>query len=255
MFSNKRIQAIFSIIAAAGLWLLLIVLSAILPDGSGLHRVVELLGGSTRGLIQALIYAIFFYSLFELSEKRKYIQKQHLGFNFGLLPLQDQLVLTPEEVSQIKLNTIQLEKNGQQSLIGDFIKKACTQYRNDQSIGETLQVFSAQVDTSKEEMEGDLEVIRYLLSAIISLGFIGTLLGLSSSIGLAHLAKTVEGMPQITQNLNIAFDTTLVALLVGLILNYFFHRYLKEVDTFYSRSKSYVIDNLISRIYNPAAAA
>lgn len=254
MFSNKRIQTIFSIIAAAGLWLLLIFLGAIFPDGSSLYRVVEVLGGSSSGIIQALIYAIFFYSLFELFEKHKYIQQQQSGFQFGLLPLQDQLVLSPDEVSQIKLNAIQLEKNGQHSLVSDFIKKACTQYRNDQSIGETLQVFTAQVDTSKEEMEGDLEIIRYLLSAIISLGFIGTLLGLSSSIGLAHLAKTVEGMPQITQNLNLAFDTTLVALLVGLVLNFFFHRYLKEVDTFYSRAKSYVIDNLISRIYNPAVA-
>lgn len=253
MFSNKKLQIIFSAVAAAALWLLLIFLGAVFPEGSGLQRIIELLGGSSRGIIQALIYGLFFYSLFELFEKRKYIKKQYQGFQFGLLPLQDQLVLSPEEVAQIKLNAIQIEKNGQQSLVSDFIKKACTQYRNDQSIGETLQVFSAQVDNSKEEVEGDLEIVRYLLSAIISLGFIGTLIGLSSSIGLAHLAKTVEGMPQITRNLNVAFDTTLVALLVGLILNFFFHRYLKEVDTFYSRSKSYVIDNLISRIYNPRA--
>ena len=76
------------------------------------------------------------------------------------------------------------------------------------------------------------------------------MLGLSSSIGMAHLAKTAEGMPEITRNLNLAFDTTLVALLIGLILNFFYHRYLKEMDTFYSRSKAYVIDNLISRIYH-----
>jgi chemotaxis protein MotA len=145
-----------------------------------------------------------------------------------------------------------MEQNGNQFLIADFIKKACTQYRNDQSVSETLQVFNAQVDTSKEEMDGQLEKIRYLLSAIISLGFIGTLLGLSTSIGMAHLAKTAEGMPTITQHLNMAFDTTLVALLVGLILNFFYHRYLEDMDTFYSRTKSYIIDNLISRIYKAA---
>jgi chemotaxis protein MotA len=66
---------------------------------------------------------------------------------------------------------------------------------------------------------------------------------------MAHLAKTVEGMPQITSSLNVAFDTTLVALLIGLILNFFYHRYLEELDTFYSRARSYIIDNLISRIY------
>ncbi|GJM33690.1 MAG: hypothetical protein DHS20C18_26910 [Saprospiraceae bacterium] len=217
-----------------------------------MHRFVEALGGSYSGYIQAAIYGLFFYSFFDLSEKRKYIQKQYEGFNLGLLPVKDQLVLSPDEVANIKLNTIQLEQNGNNFLVADFIKKACTQYRNDQSVGETLQVFSAQVDNSKEEMDGELEKVRYFLSAIISLGFIGTLIGLSTSIGMAHLAKTAEGMPAITQHLNVAFDTTLVALLIGLILNFFYHRYIEDLDTFFSRSKSYVIDNLISRIYKPA---
>lgn len=251
MFKTKSFQLLFSVLTAAGWWLFLILLGSLSTPGSGFNRLVEALGGSSGGYIQALIYALFFYSIFELIERRRFLQTQYHGFNLQLLPVKDQLVLSPEEVNQIKLNTIELEKNGQSFLLADFIKKACTQYRNDQSIGETLQVFNAQVDNSKSEMEGRLEIIRYLVGAVVSVGFIGTLIGLSSSIGLAHLAQTMEGMPTITRHLNVAFDTTLVALLVGLVLNFFYHRYLEELDTFYSRSKAYVIDNLISRIYNP----
>ncbi len=250
MFTTKKIQIIFSIIGAVALWLILTFFASLTNEGTGMQRFFELLGGSSKGYIQAMIYGVFLYSLFDLLAKRKFLQEQYQGFKLGFLPEQDQLVLTSEEVAKIKLHTIQIEQAGQPSLVGDFIKKACTQYRNDQSISETLQVFNTQVDNSKEEMEGDLELVRYLLGAIISLGFIGTLLGLSSSIGMAHLAKTAEGMPEITRSLNLAFDTTLVALLIGLVLNFFYHRYLKEMDTFYSRSKAYVIDNLISRIYH-----
>ena len=249
MLDTKSFKIFASLVAAILVWLVLIVLANFSSPTSGFHRIVEALGGSSNGYIQTIIYGLFFFSIFELREKRRHIQKQHGGFRLGLLPIQDQLVLSPEEVAQIKLNAIQVEKNGENFLVGNFIKKACTQYRNDQSISETLQVFNAQVDTSKEELEGELETVRYLTSAIISLGFIGTLIGLSTSIGMAHLAKTVEGMPQITSSLNVAFDTTLVALLIGLVLNFFYHRYLEELDTFYSRAKSYVIDNLISRIY------
>ena len=252
MFTTKRLQIIFSVILAVALWLVLTFFGSLASDGTGLKRFFELLGGSSKGYIQAMIYGVFFYSLFELLSKRKFLQEQYQGFKLGFLPEQDQLVLTADEVAQIKLHTIQIEKGGQPSLVGDFIKKACTQYRNDQSISETLQVFNTQVENSKEELEGDLELIRYLLGAIITLGFIGTLLGLSSSIGMAHLAKTAEGMPEITRNLNVAFDTTLVALLIGLILNFLYHRYLEYIDTFYSRTKSYIIDNLISRIYTVA---
>lgn len=251
MFNTKKFQIGFSILAAVALWLFLIVLGNLF-EGTGFYRVLEVLGGSSKGYIQATIYALFFYSIFELLEKRKQIKAQYQGFGLNLLPVRDQLVLSPDEVAAIKLDTIKLEKEGKSFLVADFIKKACTQYRNDQSISETLQVFNAQVENSKEEQEGKLEVVRYLLSAVVSLGFIGTLIGLSTSIGMAHLAKTAEGMPIITRNLNVAFDTTLVALLIGLILNFFYHRYLQELDTFYSRSKSYIIDNLISRIYKTA---
>jgi len=238
MFNTKSYKLIISLLAGAVLWSVLILFGNLFSDGTRIHRIFEALGGSYHGYIQALIYVLFFYSIFELLEKRRHIKKEQVGFGLGLLPVQDQLVLSPDEVAQIKLNTIQIDKNGENYLVSDLIKKTCTQYRNDQSISETLQVFSAQVENSKDEMEGDLEIIRYLLSAIISLGFIGTLIGLSTSIGMAHLAKTVEGMPQITKNLNVAFDTTLVALLIGIVLNFFYHRYLKELDTFYSSPKN-----------------
>jgi len=243
-----------SILAGLGVWVLLVFLGNFFAADSAATRFIELMGGSSSGIIQAMMYVVFFYCIFELMKKQKFIETQFNGFQFNILPTKDQLVLSPEEVAEIKLQAIQMERTGQQFLVNDFIKKACTQYRNDQSIGETLQVFQSQVDNSKEELEGDLEIVRYLLSTVISLGFIGTLIGLSSSIGMAHLAKTEEGMPEITNSLYIAFDTTLVALFIGLVLNFFYHRYLKQMDNFFAKSKTYVIDNLISRIYNPKSA-
>ena len=251
MFKSKIFQLVFSILAAISVWLLLILLGNLFESVAGMYRFFEALGGSDKGYIQAMIYAVFFYSIFELYEKKMVIKAEFGGLDQRLLPERDQLVLSPEEVAGIKLTIIQLEGEGKKFLVNNFIKKACTQYRNDKSISDTLQVFNAQVDNSKEELEGKLEIVRYLLGAIISLGFIGTLIGLSSSIGMAHLAKTAEGMPEITRNLNVAFDTTLVALLIGLVLNFFYHRYLEYIDTFYARARSYVIDNLISRIYVP----
>ncbi len=249
MFQSKISQAIFSVGAALALWVVLILLSNFFEGVESLSRVFEAAGGSGKGYIQALMYALFFYSAFELYAKKMAIKAEFEGFDQHILPEKDQLVLSPEEVAKIKLDIIQLEKDGKKFLVTRFVKKACTQYRNDKSIPDTLQVFNAQVDNSKDELEGKLEIVRYLLGAIISLGFIGTLIGLSSSIGMAHLAKTAEGMPEITRNLNVAFDTTLVALVIGLVLNFFYHRYLEYIDTFYSRTKSYIIDNLISRIY------
>ena len=247
---NKNIiQLLISIGGAIAIWLILFLFASLSDALPNIQRVFELLGGISNGYIHALIYMAFIYGLFELYNNQTFILKQYEGFELNLLPVEDQLVISAEEVAKIKLNTLDIERQGNSFLVTDFIKKACTQYRNDGSIGDTLQVFDAQVNSSKDQLEGKLEMIRYVVNAIVSLGFIGTLLGLSTAIGKSHLAKTEEGMPEITGYLNIAFDTTLVALLLGLILNFFFHQYLGDLDTFFAKAKTYVIDNLISRIY------
>ncbi|REA58094.1 hypothetical protein DSL64_22185 [Dyadobacter luteus] len=251
MITSKRLfHLAISIVAAVMIWFALILLAS-MSLGAGFKRFFEAFGGSFGGYVHAVIYTAFIFGLLEVLDYQKFIKKQNEGFKLNLLPVQDQLILSPEEVAKIKLNVIDLEKHGLSYLLTDFIKRACTQYRNNQSIGETLQVLNAQIDNSKTELEGRLEIARFLISAIASLGFIGTILHLAAAIGLFHLAKTEEGMPLITQSLNVSFDTTFIALFLGLILSYFYHRYLENLDTFYSRMRSYIIDNLISRIYKP----
>ena len=57
----------------------------------------------------------------------------------------------------------------------------------------------------------------------------------------------------LVQGVQMTLVLAVAPLLTGLVLNFFYHRYLENLDTFYSRTKSYIIDNLISRIYKAAA--
>ncbi len=249
---NKNlINLLISVAIALAVWLGLIYLGDMVRNYPALRRIVVLLGGTSGGYIQFLCYIAFSYAVVSLVGMQKDFKREFDGFDLNLLPNQDQLVLTPEEVAQVKLSVIDMEKRGFVYKVSDFIKKACTQYRNDESVSETMQVLDVQIENDKEVMEGSLSMIRYLMSAIMSLGFIGTLIGLSEAIGNAHLAKTEEGMSILTSFLNLAFDTTLVALGLGLILNFFYHRFIGDIDRFYAQSKSYIVDNLISRIYVP----
>ena len=247
--NNKLIVLALSFALALLTWFLLMFLANISTPFPSAERFFLLLGGSKGGYIQFFCYFAFFYGLIEIINAKSTIKDELDGFQLNLLPVEDQLVLTPSEVGDVKLNIIQLEKRGVAYKVANFIKKACTQYRNNNSVSETLNVLDLQINNDKEEVEGGLSMVRYLIGAIMSLGFIGTLIGLSNAIGNAHLAKTTEGMPILTSYLNVAFDTTMVALILGLILNYYYYNLLEHLDKFYAKSKSYIIDNLISRIY------
>lgn len=250
---NNLVRIGISIGAAGILWIVLILLANLASKSPALYRVLTLLGGSPMGYIQVVCYAISIYALLHLRELNRFMQSQFKGFDLNLLPEEDQLVLTPEEVADIKLSVIEIEKRGVLYLLTRFIKNTCTQYRNNQSIPETMQVLDVQIINSKEEMDGKLNMLRYLISSVMSIGFIGTIIGLAAAIGNAHLADTTHGLSILTSYLAVAFDTTLVALMLGLILNYFYHQYLERMDVFYAQSKSYVMDNLVSRIYRHAA--
>lgn len=252
IMSNKKnsTRIVLSIAGGIIIWLVLIVVGNVTGNNPGLNRLITVFGGSYSGYIQAICYAGAIYAILSLKELNTFIKGQFDGFALKLLPEEDQLILTPEEVADIKLSVIEIEKRGKPYLITKFIKNACTQYRNDQSIPDTMQVLDIQIDNAKNELDGKLSMIRYVISGIMSVGFIGTVIGLASAIGNANLAKTDDGLAILTSYLGIAFDTTLVALLLGLILNFSYHKFLEQMDVFFAKSKSYVVDNLVSRIYN-----
>lgn len=247
--NNKLITIAISTGLGLATWLLFIFLADISYVFPAMERFFQLMGGTSGGYVQFFCYVAFFYGMIEIRKMHKQVSKEFEGFELNLLPDQDQLVLSPQEVSEVKLSIIDMEKRGFSFRISDFIKKACTQYRNDNSVSETLQVLDVQIENNKDELEGKLSMVRYLIGAIMSLGFIGTLIGLSTAIGNAHLAKTEEGMPLLTSYLNVAFDTTMVSLILGLVLNFFYHSFIEDIDKFYAQSKTYIVDNLISRIY------
>lgn len=247
--NSKIINLAISIVVGFVFWQLMTVAADSMPQGSNLFRFFSIFGGGGSGFVKLIAYAVFMYGVLDLRDKMREMRKENNGFNLNILPIQDQMVLSPAEVSDIKLSVIELEKRGMVYQIAGFIKKACTQFRNEQSISDTLRVLETQISTSKEQTEGELETSRYIIQAIPMLGFIGTIIELSSAIGLAPQAADPKQLSFVTERLHVAFDTTLVALALTLILTLIYHSYLEKMDVFYSRAKSYIIDNLVSRIY------
>jgi chemotaxis protein MotA len=69
-------------------------------------------------------------------------------------------------------------------------------------------------------------------------------IGISQSLIYANSGD----MEKITSLLGVAFDTTLVALVLSVFLMWFVHRLQEETDRFHSDLKEFVIDNLINKI-------
>jgi chemotaxis protein MotA len=244
----RMVHVILGICMAISIWIILMGIAAVSPPHSAMVRIIQIFGGSQDGYIQMLTYAAFITGFLELLQKEKQLQQQYAGFDWHLLPVDNTSIITTEQLNTINKHITHLETRGETTLLATIVKRACTLFANHSSVNDAILIVESKLSTAKQESEGQLEIVRYLINTISVLGFIGTVIGLSTAIGNSSMAKTDAGMQVITQYLYLAFDTTLVALLLGLILNYRYHGYLERMDTFYAKSKSYVVDNLICRV-------
>jgi chemotaxis protein MotA len=222
-------------------------------ETSILNRLAVVFGGNMPGgIIQGMIYFMFFYGWFEMRNLSRQTEEEASYLEKAYLPEHGQQVLLPEHINEIKHRMIQIEQK-EKSTLSDLIKKACTKFRSNNSVAEVMDVVKSQISIYTRKTESDQSMVRYILSAIPSVGFIGTVLGIAASLGKAGEAMTGEGLEGVTSMLYVAFDTTLVALIFSLILMFIYHGLQRKVENLYLDIESYVIENLVNRIYSPMA--
>ena len=248
---NERYNSlILSMAIAIAISLFIALLALIVPSDNFVHRLLVLLGGSfPGGLIQTFSYFLFFYGLFEIRRLNKNVKAENKAFDLGLLPETEQYVLLPDDVAQLKLQMIEIERK-HKFLLVDLIKKACTKYRSSHSIAETMEMVSKQSAINLRNSDSEQSLIRYIAWAIPSVGFVGTVIGIAASLSEASSAVSAQGIEKVTALLNIAFDTTLVALVLSLILMYIFHAMQANVEKLHSKQEAYVLENLVNRMFN-----
>lgn len=95
--------------------------------------------------------------------------------------------------------------------------------------------------------DSENSMIRYLIWAIPSIGFIGTVRGIGQALSQADkaLAGDIAGM---TDSLGIAFNSTLVALLISIFLMFLFHQLQRLQDTQILDTQAYCEKYLFRRI-------
>lgn len=214
-------------------------------NSPALHRFLMLLGADLMngGYIQMLTYFAFFWGWFEVKGMLRSIQRERRAFKMNIIPTSEKLVFLPEDVNNLKFKLIEFEKKDKY-ILSDLLKKACTKFRTTGSLSELIDIVSIQIEVSQEKAEGSQSIVRYLTWVIPSIGFVGTVLGISQALIVANSGD----MERITALLGVAFDTTLVALVLSIVIMFFVHRLQEETDRFHSDLKEFVIDNLINKI-------
>lgn len=243
---NLLMALVFSLI------LIVVVVAGFLmtPAGSTPNRIFQMLGGNMPGgIIQFFTFIAFFWGVFEIRSRMHRLRFEEQGLKMGLLPEKEQWVLSPNDVNDLKLKMIEQEQE-RKLLLTDIIKKASTKFRANRSISDVMGIVSAQIKINASKAESSQSIIRYLAWAMPSIGFIGTIMGIAQALGVAdQVSGDPEALGLVTSYMYVAFDTTLIALFLSIIMMWYFHNLQEREEDLHSDMEEYVMENLVNRIH------
>jgi biopolymer transport protein ExbB/TolQ len=140
-----------------------------------------------------------------------------------LIPLSEGMRILPEDTRDVSRQIQALPPHQQDALLPRALLAALQRFSATRNIQDAANATHAYCASEAERLESELSMVRYIAWAIPSVGFIGTVRGIGDALGEAY--KALEGnIFDVTRSLGVAFNSTLIALLISIALMFLLHQ-------------------------------
>lgn len=117
------------------------------------------------------------------------------------------------------------------------------------SVPEATETIMGRLEVASEQQESELSMLRYLVWAIPSIGFIGTVRGIG--VALQRADEALKGdISGVTSALGVAFNSTLVALFISIILMLMIHLLQGGQEGLILRLQTFCREQLIDKLFD-----
>lgn len=141
----------------------------------------------------------------------------------------------------------EIPKDCMQSPLVHTLRSSLWRYSSTDNVQNLSDAIESNLEAVAVKQDSENSMIRYLIWAIPSIGFIGTVRGIGQALSQADeaLAGDISGM---TDSLGVAFNSTLVALLISIFLMFLFHQLQRLQDSQIVDTQDYCDKYLLRRI-------
>ena len=194
---------------------------------------------------QEICFILMLWGSFLILSKCLTILRDNYLFTVDLIEEIADEESTPEKVIE-KLDT-ELSADRRLSPLVQTLRTALWRYAGTGNVQNLSDAIESSVEALAVRQDAENSMIRYLIWAIPSIGFIGTVRGIGEALSLADkaLAGDIAGM---TNSLGVAFNSTLVALLISIFLMFIFHQLQRLQDGQILDIQTYCDQYLLARI-------
>jgi biopolymer transport protein ExbB/TolQ len=212
----------------------------------------ERLGRLFLGPEQMACYCCFVWSGFVLLSRYLELARQRRAFGLDLLPTDEGARILPEDARPLQRKIAQVTSRGGPYILANMIRLALGKYAVSRSSRDVSDTVRTQTEVDLGRMVTTMATVHYLAWAIPALGFLGTVRGLAMSLSMAgnQEATIPEFLQQATTHLNVAFDCTLVALALSLVLMFLIHSVQRDEEALVLDCQQYCLEHLVNRLYD-----
>ena len=226
-----------------------------------------LIGGSgpLRNFVQMFTdrgptpYAICFFSFWSLAillVKWRKIVFQRKVLNYSIVPDETDFVLSAGTTDVVVNNIYAIVDEPKHFVLFNRIMIALSNLRNLGRVTDVEEILRSQAENDEATMESSYTLVSGFVWAIPVLGFIGTVLGLSSAISgfgpalenAQELNVLKDSLRNVTGGLATAFQTTLEALVAALAIQLLITFLRKSEEDFLDACSSYCLRNIVNRL-------
>ena len=219
-------------------------------------RVAKLLLGPE----QALCYLCAVWAGLILGRRYSEVRHQRAAFHYELLPTDEGARILPEDARPLARKVDQVIDRRGPSILANMVRLGLGKYAVSKSGPDVAEVVRNQADVEGSRFVATMNTVNYLAWAIPAVGFLGTVRGLASAMGMSR-AKDQDSteyldkyISQVTDHLGTAFDCTFVALALSLVLMYAVHSVQRSEETLVIDCQDYCQEHLLLRLYDPQPA-
>lgn len=177
------------------------------------------------------------------------VRRQRRAFGLELLPTEDGVRILPEDARPLQRKVEQVAGR-RPYILAHMIRLALAKYavsRSGQDVSDTVRT---QADVDLSRLAASMATVHYLAWAIPAIGFLGTVRGLAGSMAMANRVGDAEFIKLVTDHLAIAFDCTLVALVLSLFVMFLLHSIQRDEEALVIDCRQYCLEHLVNRLYD-----
>lgn len=203
-----------------------------------------------------LMYLFFFIGLGQLwvrwlstYEENVFLKKS------GFLPEEESAGFENDKmIANVRENVSNAAVRGE-AFLPDLLNNCINQYFTSHSVSDTISVLNSNLDLNIHRLDLRYSMCRYIVWAIPTFGFIGTVVGIADAMAsldiikfMGTLTDKVAQFKALASDMGFAFNTTVVALVLSSIFVFLMHIVQSGEEDVLNRSGKYVLTNFINKL-------